>query len=256
MYLNDSWARDEIFSSLFRCVRSTSHVIAPCARNVELYSRSALLLSLKMKNLRAGCVSVLALVSLCFAQRAPSITYISEDQVVDVGGTVELSCSVQYGTEFSVIWLKQGSRSNEHIFLSTGTSLVVKESRFALLYDGASATYIVLIKDVQETDAGTYQCEVVLSVNNKITAETRLLVRQPPVITDNSTQSIVTTAGEPITLECYATGFPTPKIVWRRENNAILPTGECDHQSSGFEVNLHVFAVISSFVPVLCVLSV
>lgn len=192
-----------------------------------------------MKSLRAGCslaavmemvikslIVFSVLLVLCAAQRSPSITYVSEDQVVDVGGTVELACSVQYGTEFSVIWLKKGENRNDHIFLSTGTSLVVKESRFALLYDGASATYIVLIKDVQETDAGLYQCEVVLSVNNKITAETRLSVRRPPVISDNSTSSIVTTEGQAVQMECYATGFPPPKVVWRRENNALLPTGK------------------------------
>lgn len=179
-----------------------------------------------MNNLRAGCVLLFAAVSFCNSQRSPSITYISEDQIVDVGGTVELSCSVQYGTEYSVIWLKTGRNVRDSIFLSTGTSLVVKESRFALLYDGSSATYTVLIKDLQETDAGLYQCEVVLSVNNKISAETRLSVRQPPVITDNSTQSVVTTEGESVHMECYATGFPAPKIVWRRENNALLPTGK------------------------------
>lgn len=178
-----------------------------------------------MLNLRTGCVLLVATLSLCTAQRSPSITYISEDQVVDVGGTVELSCSVQYGTEYSVIWVKIGTNKNERIFLSTGTSLVVKESRFALLYDGASATYTVLIKDLQEGDAGTYQCEVVLSVNNKISAETQLSVKRPPIITDNSTQAIVTTEGEPVRMECYASGFPPPKIVWRRENNALLPTG-------------------------------
>lgn len=177
-----------------------------------------------MKSLRAGCV--LFVVSLCTAQRSPSITYISEDQVADVGSTVELACSVQYGNEYSVIWMKNGQNRKENIFLSTGTSLVVKESRFALLYDGASATYIVLIKDIQETDAGIYQCEVVLSVNNKITAETRLGVRKPPVISDNSTQSIVTTEGQSVQMECYASGYPTPKVIWRRENNALLPTGK------------------------------
>lgn len=26
-------------------------------------------------------------------------------------------------------------------------------------------------------------------------------------------------------MECYAGGYPTPRITWRRENNAILPTG-------------------------------
>lgn len=179
-----------------------------------------------MKSLSAGCVLIITF-SFCAAQRAPSITYISEDQQVDVGSSVELTCSAQFAEDFSVIWVKKsGSNKNDYIFLSTDTSLVVKESRFALLYDGASATYIVLIKDLQESDAGVYQCEIVLSVNNKITAETRLSVRRPPVITDNSTQSIVTSEGQSIQMECYATGFPSPKIVWRRENNALLPTGK------------------------------
>lgn len=207
-----------------------------CARSHKLTTRRGrallLLLSLKMNNLRTGCVLFIVAVSFCTAQRSPSITFISEDQVVDVGGTVELSCSVQYGTEYSVIWLKTGRNIRDSIFLSTGTSLVVKESRFALLYDGASATYTVLIKDLQETDAGLYQCEVVLSVNNKITAETHLSVRRPPVITDNSTQAIVTSEGESVNMECYANGFPPPKIVWRRENNALLPTGESSYAES------------------------
>lgn len=179
-----------------------------------------------MKNLRAGCVLFIATISLCNSQRAPVITYIADDQWIDQGSTVEIGCSVQYaGSEYPVIWSKIG-KNNDNVFISTGTSLVLKESRFALLYDGASATYVVLIKDVQESDSGTYQCTVVLSVNNKITATTNLYVRRPPVITDNSTQSIVATEGSAVHMECYASGNPQPTIVWRRENNALLPTGE------------------------------
>lgn len=163
--------------------------------------------------------------NIVLGQRSPSITYISEHQSLDLGSTVELACSVQYGGEYSVIWLKRDKATNDTVYLSTGTSLVVKESRFALLYDGASATYIVLIKDLQAADAGTYQCEVVLSVNNKISADTELSVRRPPVITDNSTQAIVTSEGYPVRLDCFAEGFPTPRVYWRRENNAILPSG-------------------------------
>jgi neuronal growth regulator 1 len=163
---------------------------------------------------------------IVIGQRNPAITYISEDQSFDIGATVELACSVQFGGDFAVIWLKRDTKTNDTIYLSTGTSLVVKESRFALLYDGASATYIVLIKDLQAHDAGTYVCEVVLSVNNKITAESILTVRQPPIITDNSTQAVVTTEGQPVQLECYAEGFPTPRVFWRRENSALLPSGK------------------------------
>ncbi|KAH9367302.1 hypothetical protein HPB48_011923 [Haemaphysalis longicornis] len=47
----------------------------------------------------------------------------------------------------------------------------------------------------------------------------------PPIISDNSTRSVIASTGQNITLECYATGHPTPHISWRRENNDLLPTG-------------------------------
>ncbi|KAH9637592.1 hypothetical protein HF086_014756 [Spodoptera exigua] len=81
------------------------------------------------------------------------------------------------------------------------------------------------IKDIQENDAGWYQCQVLMSISNKITAEVELQVRRPPIISDNSTRSLVASEGESVQMECYAGGFPPPKISWRRENNAILPTG-------------------------------
>lgn len=62
-------------------------------------------------------------------------------------------------------------------------------------------------------------------MNNKISAEVDLQVRRPPVISDNSTRSLVVSEGQSVRLECYAGGYPLPRISWRRENNAILPTG-------------------------------
>lgn len=43
-----------------------------------------------------------------------------------------------------------------------------------------------------------YQCQVVISTVNKITAEVELQVRRPPIISDNSTQSIVASEGKPV----------------------------------------------------------
>lgn len=179
-----------------------------------------------MKFLQIIYVVIATLViNTCNAQRTPSISYISQEQIKDIGGTVELDCSVQYAREYTVVWIKTGRSKSDYVFLSTGSSLVIKDSRFALRYDGASSTYTLQIKDIQETDAGIYQCEVVLSVNNKITAEVELSVRRPPIISDNSTQSIVASEGQSVQMECYASGYPTPTIIWRRENNALLPTG-------------------------------
>lgn len=159
------------------------------------------------------------------AQRTPSISHITQEQIKDIGGTVQLDCSVQYATDFSVTWTKTNPQRTDTVFLSTGSSLVLKDTRFSLRYDLASSTYTLQIKDIQETDAGIYSCQVVLSVTNKISADVVLSVRRPPVISDNSTQSLVASEGNSVQMECYAGGYPHPTITWRRENNAILPTG-------------------------------
>lgn len=170
----------------------------------------------------------LILCTLTFAncQRTPTISYITQEQIRDIGGQVDLDCSVHYAQDYPVVWLKfDRFKSTESLPLSSNSGLIIRDSRFSLRFDDASATYTLSIKDIQETDAGWYVCQVIMSVSNKIKAEVELQVRRPPIISDNSTRSIVASEGESAQMECYADGFPSPKISWRRENNAILPTG-------------------------------
>nr|XP_049707346.1 lachesin isoform X1 [Helicoverpa armigera] len=169
---------------------------------------------------------LLCYLSIVTAQRTPTISHITQEQIRDIGSQVDLDCSVHYAQDFPVIWVKYDSyKTVESIPLSTNAGLIIKDSRFSLRFDDATATYTLSIKDIQENDAGWYQCQVLMSVSNKITAEVELQVRRPPIISDNSTRSIVANEGESVQMECYAGGFPPPKISWRRENNAILPTG-------------------------------
>ena len=46
--------------------------------------------------------------SLTFAQdRRPTISFITQPEIVtDIGGTVEMKCSVQYARDFPVVWMK------------------------------------------------------------------------------------------------------------------------------------------------------
>ncbi|XP_044017946.1 lachesin isoform X2 [Aphidius gifuensis] len=169
-------------------------------------------------------------------QRTPTISYISQEQIKDIGGTVELQCSVQYGQDYPVLWIKANKGGLDQLPLSTRTSLIIRDSRFALRYDTATSTYTLQIKDIQETDAGHYQCQVFVSLNSRISAEVELQVRRPPFISDNSTRSTVVSEGQPVTLECYAGGFPQPKISWRRENNAILPTGGSTYKGNVLKI--------------------
>ncbi|XP_019757020.1 lachesin [Dendroctonus ponderosae] len=172
-------------------------------------------------------VAILFVVVICInnakGQRSPTISFISQTQIKDIGGTVELSCSVQYTQDYSVVWMKLDTGSS--LPISTGSSLILHDSRFSLRYDPASSTYVLQIKDMQETDAGTYACQILISPSNRVSAEVQVQVRRPPFISDNSTRSVVVAEGSAVDMECYAGGFPVPRITWRRENNAVLPTG-------------------------------
>ncbi|XP_050529577.1 lachesin-like [Daktulosphaira vitifoliae] len=159
-----------------------------------------------------------------WGQRTPTITHITQKPIKDIGGTVELTCSVLYSQDFPVMWAKVNKDKNSEPFvISMGGSLVLKDTRFELIQRDDSFT--LQIRDIQETDAGVYQCQISMGLKSRISAEVELEIRRPPIISDNSTRSLLVNEGQPVKLECYAGGFPVPRISWRRVNNGILPAG-------------------------------
>ncbi|GAB6018807.1 hypothetical protein CHUAL_000468 [Chamberlinius hualienensis] len=180
----------------------------------------------KYKILVAGYLLLFAL-SIGYCERnSTTISFITREQVVDIGETVNLNCSVQFGQDYPVLWVKlEPTSPSGPLTLSINGAMIIREDRFALRYEPSNNTYTLQIKNVQKSDVGTYQCQVVINISNKITADASVLVRTPPVIADNSTRSVVVSEGQSTTLYCYASGFPIPRIYWRRANGAILPTG-------------------------------
>ncbi|KAF2354652.1 Immunoglobulin I-set [Trinorchestia longiramus] len=174
-----------------------------------------------------GCSLIFHLLSsvTALAVRTPTISWITKEQVVDIGSSVQLECSVQYSLDYPVLWIKRGSDETQDLPISSGPTLILREPRYSLRHDTGSSTYILQIKDLQESDGGEYLCQVLISRTNRVTASVHLLVRRPPYILDNSTRTVVVSDGDSVKLECYAGGVPIPSISWRRENNAILPTG-------------------------------
>ncbi|KAK0176597.1 hypothetical protein PV328_000716 [Microctonus aethiopoides] len=152
-------------------------------------------------------------------QRTPAISYISQEQIKDIGSTVDLQCSVLFAQDYPIVWIKV-NKDGTQLPLASKTTLILRDSRYSLRYDDATSTY-----DIQETDAGFYVCRVIISQTIFIEESVELQVRRAPFISDNSTRSEVVSEGESVTFSCYAGGFPTPKISWRRQNNAMLPTG-------------------------------
>jgi hypothetical protein len=76
-----------------------------------------------------------------------------------------------------------------------------------------------------------------VAINNKVTRFVKLKVSQPPVIADNSTRAVVVQENAPAELICHALGSPLPSVSWRRENNAILPTGGVQYRGNILKIH-------------------
>lgn len=172
-------------------------------------------------------------------QRTPTISYVTPDISTIRRSTIDMDCSVLYATEYPILWMKIGGKHNDGrpIPLSSGSSLIIRDNRFALRYDTASATYTLQIKDVQRSDEARYECQIIVGINNKVAESTNLIVSEPPIINDNSTRSVVVNELEAARLECTAMGAPRPKISWRRADNAILPTGGLIYKGSVLKIH-------------------
>ena len=56
------------------------------------------------------------------------------------------------------------------------------------------------------------ELQVLISLTDKETAEVPLIVRRPPIISDNSTRSVVVVEGQDVELKCFASGYPPPEV--------------------------------------------
>ncbi|KAI1286821.1 Lachesin [Halotydeus destructor] len=174
----------------------------------------------------ASLLMIIKLIADCSAQQNPTISFISKEKIVNIGDTIDLHCSVQYARVYPVIWAKiDRDDPTRNLFISKGSSLSIPDNRYSIRHDEASSTYTLQLSKIQEVDSGNYQCQVVISATSRVTAVVHVQVNIAPVISDNSTRTVITSTGASISLHCYAAGHPMPFISWRRENNDLLPTG-------------------------------
>ena len=75
-----------------------------------------------------------------------------------------MECSVLWATEYPVLWMKI-DKDGKPIPLASGSSLIIRDHRFAMRYDTASATYTLQLKDIQRSDEGRYECQIIVQVS-------------------------------------------------------------------------------------------
>ncbi|XP_043676394.1 lachesin isoform X1 [Vespula pensylvanica] len=141
-----------------------------------------------------------------FAEPIPNVT-------VALGRDVSLPCVVENLGSYKVAWVHVGRQ----MLLTIHKHVVVKIPRFSVSHDNQK-TWLLHINGVQQDDRGYYMCQV--NTNPMMSQVGFLQVVVPPNILDSlSTESTVAVReNQNITLTCKADGYPTPKLMWKRED--------------------------------------
>jgi len=171
-------------------------------------------------------------------QITPKISFISGPEVVtDLGKTADLVCKVENGKEYPINWIKiSGDKKEDYEYfpLSTGKTLAIRDQRFNLSYESLSSELSITlqINRIEEIDSAIYQCQVIVGIGNKITKQVQLRVKTPVTIHENSTSDLTVVEGQRASLDCLASGFPTPKVEWTRKDGKVLSTGKLKYSGS------------------------
>ena len=90
------------------------------------------MMSSKLWRQLLAVVALVAATAEASGDRRPTISFITQPEIVtDIGGSVEMKCSVQYGQEFPVNWMKLDSLDrNNDLLISTGTTMIFPDPRY------------------------------------------------------------------------------------------------------------------------------
>lgn len=172
--------------------------------------------------------SVLLLTSLSMSSMSnPIISSVSPEQIKNIGENVKLNCSVDNVNGYVVGWAK--SQATGSVVLAFRDSLTLNDKRYSVTEikkNNSSSMYSFQINDLEVSDIGIYECQVIVSSSEKINAKINLLIKHAAYILENQTpESYTISEGSNAELTCQADGYPKPTISWKRENNAVMPTG-------------------------------
>ncbi|KAG5683589.1 hypothetical protein PVAND_012862 [Polypedilum vanderplanki] len=145
-----------------------------------------------------------------FAQPIPNVT-------VAVGRDANLPCVVEHLGTYKVAWI----HIDRQMILTIHRHVISRIPRYSITYDNSN-TWMLHVNQAQQEDRGYYMCQV--NTNPMISQVGYLQVVVPPNILDieSTPSSVAVRENQNINMTCRADGFPTPKIIWRREDGQSI----------------------------------
>ncbi|KAL7732681.1 hypothetical protein ACLKA6_013600 [Drosophila palustris] len=140
-----------------------------------------------------------------FAQPIPNVT-------VAVGRDANLPCVVEHLGGYKVAWI----HIDRQMILTIHRHVISRIPRYSITY--TDNTWLLHVNQAHQDDRGYYMCQV--NTNPMISQVGYLQVVVPPNILDieSTPSSVAVRENQNINMTCRADGFPTPKIIWRRED--------------------------------------
>lgn len=146
------------------------------------------------------------------AKNLPKMKSTPSTKAANEGDTVTFPCEVEDLGSLSVAWNKRKASKSASIFL--GTFRLLNDDRIYLEKNN------LVIKNVNESDSGTYTCKV--STDKDISVEHILLVHSVPTIkVEPADKVVVLTKGQTLRLKCKSSAEQKPDIKWEKDNNKL-----------------------------------
>ncbi|XP_050519545.1 neurotrimin-like [Diabrotica virgifera virgifera] len=146
----------------------------------------------------------------------PEFTDVIQNITVAAGRNIRFACAVKNLQMYKVAWM----HFEQSAILAVNTHVITRNPRISVTHD-KHRTWFLHINNVQEEDKGRYMCQI-----NTVIAKTQfgfLYVVVPPNINDSmSSSDAIVREGSNETLTCKATGFPTPSVKWKRDDNTKI----------------------------------
>ncbi|XP_046742968.1 lachesin-like [Diprion similis] len=170
------------------------------------------------------------------------------NQTAATGREAIFTCSIRNIDKYKVGWL----RTSDRTILSVHTRTVTHNARISVSYESGSGnsgttnfvtnqsledtnigTWRLHIRHLKESDRDCYMCQI--NTSPMISEEGCLDILVPPDIVygGETSADLAVSEGDNATLTCRATGRPTPRVSWRREDGEPVLTRSSSSTSSG-----------------------
>ncbi|GIY80719.1 hemicentin-1 [Caerostris darwini] len=155
-----------------------------------------------------------------FAEPIPNVT-------AAVGREAILQCTIDDLDTFKVAWIKVDTET----LLSYHTHVIPRDNRLKVTNSNSDRQWFLHIKNLDVSDRGFYMCQI--NTEPMISEKGYLDVTVPPsIVEENTSTDITVDERSRVSLRCKAAGYPSPRVVWRREDGKEINLGPMGAQKS------------------------